>query len=248
MTDTPLPDLAHARWEPRLSEYLDGTLAADERAACAAHLAQCAACRATLDELTEVVGSLRTLATTPLVPDAGADDSWQALAARLPARRARWPGPTPWLAAAAAIALVAVGVVLGRQAAPALARRTDRPPAPPTAAAPDAAAPRMLAATDTPTAGPGAATTALAAARTARPSYDVSVRELEALLAAERATLAPETVAILERSLRTIDAAIADAQRAVASDPANPYLESHLARTRARKLALLRQAVQLGQS
>src|SRR2546422_667922 len=38
-------------WTDRLSEYLDGTLAVGERAALEAHLVDCAACAATLEEL-----------------------------------------------------------------------------------------------------------------------------------------------------------------------------------------------------
>src|SRR3989442_1052029 len=38
-------------WTDRLSEYLDGTLAVGERAALEAHLAGCAVCAATLEEL-----------------------------------------------------------------------------------------------------------------------------------------------------------------------------------------------------
>lgn len=235
MPETPPTDLAHARWAPRLSEYLDGDLTPAERDACAAHLAACAPCAATLADLERVVTALGALSTAAPTAATTADDGWTALAAALPSRRTAWRPRTPWLAAAAAIALVTVGVVIGRREAPALARTE---PTAPTTVVPIPA-----------TGAAGAdASPSLAASRAARPSYDASVRELEVLLRAERDRLSPETVAVLERSLRTIDAAIGEAQRAVASDPANPYLESHLARTRARKLALLRQAVQLGQS
>src|SRR5437660_944932 len=42
-------------WTERLSEYIDSTLAEAERGALEAHLAGCAACRTTLDELRRVV-------------------------------------------------------------------------------------------------------------------------------------------------------------------------------------------------
>ena len=50
---------------------------------------------------------------------------------------------------------------------------------------------------------------------------------------------------MIERNLATIDSAIAQAQRAVAADSANVYLNSHLAETMRRKLDLLRQAAAL---
>src|SRR5213594_2535117 len=46
-------------WTDRLSEYLDGTLAVGERAALEAHLGDCAACAATLEELRRVVARAR---------------------------------------------------------------------------------------------------------------------------------------------------------------------------------------------
>src|SRR3989449_2820375 len=48
-------------WTDRLSEYLDGTLAVGERAALEAHLVDCAACAATLEELRRVVARGRAL-------------------------------------------------------------------------------------------------------------------------------------------------------------------------------------------
>jgi hypothetical protein len=72
--------------------------------------------------------------------------------------------------------------------------------------------------------------------------YEDAVRDLERVLAAGRSSLDPETVRVLEENLRAIDAAIEQSRRALARDPANTYLNSHLARARQRKLALLRRA------
>ena len=60
-----------------------------------------------------------------------------------------------------------------------------------------------------------------------------------------RGRLDTTTVRVIERNLATIDSAIAQAQRAVAADSANVYLNSHLAETMRRKLELLRQAAAL---
>jgi hypothetical protein len=50
---------------------------------------------------------------------------------------------------------------------------------------------------------------------------------------------------VLEQNLALIDRAIAQAQRAVAADSANVYLNTHLAETMRRKIDLLRQAAAL---
>ena len=49
-------------------------------------------------------------------------------------------------------------------------------------------------------------------------------------------------------NLARIDTAIADAERALAADPANVYVSRHLADAEKRKLALLRTAARLVQS
>jgi hypothetical protein len=71
------------------------------------------------------------------------------------------------------------------------------------------------------------------------------VRDLERVLAEGRGRLDTATVRVIERNLAAIDSAITQAQRAVAADSANVYLNSHLAETRRLKLELLRQAANL---
>jgi len=77
-----------------------------------------------------------------------------------------------------------------------------------------------------------------------KPNYDRTVTELEGALDEGRRSgrLDSTTVRVLERSLATIDTAIAQASRALAQDPGNLYLNQHLAETMRRKLNLLRQA------
>jgi hypothetical protein len=77
------------------------------------------------------------------------------------------------------------------------------------------------------------------------PNYDAAVADLEAVLAAERSHLEPETVRVIEANLAAIDKAIAQSREALAADPANMYLNSHLASARQRKLALLRRVTAL---
>ena len=75
--------------------------------------------------------------------------------------------------------------------------------------------------------------------------YDAAVTDLEQLLRTERNRLDPRTVMVIERNLQTIDDAIREAREALAKDPANTYLNSHLADARRRKLDLLRRATTL---
>lgn len=77
------------------------------------------------------------------------------------------------------------------------------------------------------------------------PAYDAAVADLQAILEDGRDRLDPSTVQVLEESLSTIDAAIADARRALEADPANARLSTYLAGTKQRKLELLREASQI---
>jgi hypothetical protein len=77
------------------------------------------------------------------------------------------------------------------------------------------------------------------------PTYASAVDDLERILAEGRGRLDSTTVRVLEQNLALIDQAIAQAQRAVAADSANAYLNTHLAETMRRKIDLLRQAAAL---
>lgn len=223
-------------WTDRLSDYLDRELTADEEAAADAHLIQCADCRATLADLREVRARARQLA--PTEPDM---DLWPAIAAAIgsepvvrptevrPLRAPRrYSFSLPQLAAAgialAAVSGTGVWMARGNEAPAPIAARTDSAPVTP---APDGAA--------------GVRSASLRAAAT----YDAAIGDLEQVLESGRAHLDPATVGVLESNLALIDSAIAEAQRAIAADPANAYLNSHLARTMQRKLELLRRAATL---
>jgi anti-sigma factor RsiW len=201
------------QWADRLSDYLDGHLAAAERAALEAHLPDCAGCRATLAELRRVVARARTLEERP--PEV---DLWPGIAGRIGGRRvARWRRVSfsvPQLLAAS-IALVLVG---GGATVALLSRRQDVAPA--------------VAPAERGVVVPVAGWT----------SYASAVAQLETALAQNRSRLDTATVRVVQQSLATIDRAIADAQRALAADPANAYLSQHLAHTMRRKVDLLRRA------
>ncbi|HVH67536.1 MAG TPA: zf-HC2 domain-containing protein [Gemmatimonadales bacterium] len=217
------------RWTDRLSEYLDGELAPNERIALEAHFSECGACRQTLDELRRVVARAQALDDRPPTTDL-----WPGIARQvgvgavvsLGARRAqrRLSFTVPQLAAAA----VAVALLSGGGAAWLLGRRGTVAAAPSTTAG-GSPAPSVANVTDY--------------AGDAR--YAAQVADLERALERGRGRLDTATVHVIEKNLGIINRAIRDAQSALAADPANAYLNLHLAREMRRKLELLRQAATL---
>ena len=214
-------------WTNQLSDYLDGELTADERDALEHHLEGCAECRDALAGLRRVVARARALADR-----APGRDLWPGIAGRIgatagtPVRHAsrlprRYAFSLPQLAAAGiALASVSGGSAWLLRPSVAGTFAVQPPPAPP------------------------ALPVATAAARGAG-GYDAAVADLERVLRDGRGRLDSTTVRVLEQNLAVIDAAIAQARRAVAADSANLYLNSHLAATMRRKLELLRQAASL---
>ena len=211
------------RWTDRLSEYLDNELDGTERTALEAHLEGCTDCRDTLGELRRVV------ATAGALEDRSpAADLWPGVAARIGARRAgpvrmarRFTFSLPQLAAAGiALAVLSAGSAWLLHPGAAAPIGMQAPPGPVTAMP-------------------------VTARQQGGGTYDAAVAELERILVQGRGRLDTTTVRVLEQNLETIDQAIAQARRAVATDSANLYLNSHLAATMRRKLELLRQAASL---
>jgi anti-sigma factor RsiW len=210
-------------WTNRLSEYLDGDLPASERPALEAHLQGCGDCRATLEQLRRVVARAQALDDTPPTTDL-----WPAIARHvgvvsLDARRARrrLSFTVPQLAAAAvALTLLSAGSawLLLRRPAGAPPSQSTTTPSP------------ILTNVGT---------------YEANPRYAAAVASLERVLAQGRSRLDTATVRVIEKNLGIIDRAIRDAQSALAADPANSYLNLHLAQEMRRKLELLRQAAAL---
>jgi len=213
------------RWMERLSEYLDGELPATERAALEAHLETCNDCSAVLSDLRRVVDRARV--AEEYVPRR---DLWPGIASRIGATRAasprigrRWSFSLPQLAAAAILLMTLSG------GAAWLLR--------PTALSPVRGPIATMAPAGTPV--------AVNASSSASQSYAAAVADLERVLASGRGQLDTTTVRVIEQNLAAIDQAIAQAQRALLADPANLYLNTHLAETMRRKLDLLRQAATL---
>ena len=214
------------QWTDRLSDYLDSELPAGERTALEAHLATCGECRGTLEELRKVVVRARSLEDRP--PTA---DLWSGIYARLtPGRR---PAGSPlgrpgvsrdatarsWRVSFNVSQLMAAGIALVLLSAGGMwvALRQPQP-------AGDAYTPR-----------PGNAANAAVWHRT-----DVAIADLQEALARNESRLDTATVRVVRENLALIDRAIAQARAALNADPANAYLNLHLAATMRRKLELLR--------
>lgn len=230
----------NTHWTDRLSDYLDDELTPAERAACDAHLHACGACRATLAELRTVVD----VASHELdrEPDA---DLWPAILQQIStpqphvlpfvatdagaARTSRQVVFTlPQLALAASL-LIAVSAAVGYLAT----GRHATGPVQHEDAIQAYAEPLMPASAD------------VARADFADAHYDEAISDLEQVLVAMRDELNPQTVMVIERNLAAIDAAISEARAALDADPANTFLNSHLADARRKKLDLLRRATMI---
>jgi len=242
----------HEEWTNQLSEYLDGELPADERDAVEAHLKSCPPCAAVLNDLKRVVARASTVASHP--PQA---DLWAGIAGRIErdaaarvvpfaAREARRVVFTlPQLAAAAAL-LIAVSGGIAWTVAERLRSETSLPVG--TGSSASVAQPSRAADADGTSSATGTGAADFARVETvgmADAQYDAAVSDLEKALKAGRGQLDASTIAIVEHNLQIIDQAINQAREALASDPANSYLSSHLVEARRRKLDLLRRATAL---
>ena len=78
--------------------------------------------------------------------------------------------------------------------------------------------------------------------------YISTANRLSAILESGETQLSPETIAKLRESLRVIDAAILEARRALASDPANKQLIEMLSTSYSQKVDLLRRTTEMGRS
>jgi hypothetical protein len=219
-------------WTDRLSEYVDDEVAPDERRLIEAHLAGCDACGRAVRELREVVARAAALASRP-----PAQDLWPGIERQLNASEAGMPAPAHRLAvrriSLTMPQLVAAGLALMVMSGSAVwilqhgGTATSLPPvsasdaAPSAPASPDRAVPVAL----------------------NDPHYDEAIADLQDALRQGRGRLDSQTVTVLEKNLAAIDRAIDESRRALEADPANVFLNTHLADARQRKLALLRQAV-----
>lgn len=222
----------------RMNESLDGLLSAVESEPLMRHLDVCAECRNEYARLSETLDAVKTLSRSATPPS----DAWAGIEARISAASERaesarvvevYPLPTtgrrhalrislsvPQLAAAAAVVAFFSALAMwmaigggGAEVAPGVA--TTVPAA----------------------GGPAARAVAREDAR-----YSELVDQLERILAEGRGVLTPETLVSIEASLRTVDAAIAEIEAALANDPSSALLSRLLANHQRTKLGVLQRA------
>jgi len=207
----------------RLDDYVDGDL--DEAAfqEMELHLSGCAECRAEERSLRALLAHAAALPAERLP----SRDLWSGIEERLEGAR---PVRRLWSVAGWGAGLAAAaGVVLALSA-------TLGPGRGPASGSP---APASLV--------PAAIRTEDPVAEAER-AYARAAADLMAALDEERDRLPPETLAALERDLRSIDAALQEVQTALAADPVNPRLNHLLASTHQKKVEMLRQVLKLSRT
>lgn len=210
----------------RLSAYLDDDLSAEERLLVEAHLGTCEACRDELLGLHEIVD--RASALGPVAPPR---DLWPGIVARIEPRPDVVPLKPRWSWVLMPQVAAAAMVVLVLSLAVAWWSQSESEPG-----ADTAGAPAVQAVADDTSAGPGLA------------EYAVAMKDLEDLIDENRERLDPETVAIIDRNLATVDGAVQEIVDALEKDPESPYLIERLAERHQQRLDLLRQATHVIQA
>lgn len=219
----------HLSWET-LNDLVDGRLTGAERSAATAHVSACAECEASLAELQQTLGQASALARS-IDPPA---ELWADVRATIEAGKVAHlataspvRGGKGWWVTPGRIAVAAAVLVVVSSATTAAWLRSRETGGAVTAV--------------------GALPVAISWQVTER-GYQTSVLELRRQLEEQREKLAPATVAAIERSLATIDLAIAEAREALLRDPVNAALSELLASNYRQKIELLRRATQLTSS
>ena len=206
-----------------MDDYVDGAL--DEAAfqEMELHVAGCAECRAEERALRALLAHAAAL-PREILPSR---DLWAGIDARLDEGRPMWRRPRMLAGWGAGLA-AAAGVVLALSAA-------LHGPAGSRGASPfTALAPAALRSEDP--------------VASAEREYARAAAELMSALEQQRDRLPPEALASVEKDLRSIDAALQDVRRALATDPENPGLNHLLTSTHQRKVEVLQHVLKLSRT
>ncbi len=213
--------------DDRLQDFVDGLLGGDEQAELERHLVECELClratrsqRALLDQLTALPRSIAPV--RDLRPRIHAVIAAGPVHGPRTGLGARTLWSSRHLLAAAAMVLIALSAAVTAVVIRGGARTTS-------AAVLDAAPLPGMAPADF---------------NMLEANYVAATDELSRLLYAQRASLAPETVRILEENLAIIDAALAEARAALRADPRNHALSVMVVAAFEKKLNLLRRATE----
>ena len=213
-----------------INDYVDDALDRGERTTIERHLAECAECRALVDDLRDVRRRAGALDATP--PPARA---WKRIERALAAeqRAGRRPGTGgasrvrrwSWLAAAAALVLATIVSVRYYQA-----------PARSGGGATPAAGGRGDAAD---------AQSVQSNLQQAEQHYRQAIAGLEQIKNAEQGALPPQTAASLEKSFSVVDQAISESREALKAQPNSEPAQESLLESFKTKIALLEDTVAL---
>jgi predicted anti-sigma-YlaC factor YlaD len=211
----------------RLDEYVDGDLTEAEFQEVELHLGGCPECRQEEREIRALVARSAAL-SEEMWP---AQDLWPDIADRLRGPEgmrlvprtglARWMGPMS-IAAAAAVVIALSAALWTRGTMPGVA------PAPQGSVQPVAMGASVL----------------LDSER----DYARATTDLMAAIEAQKETLAPETRAVLDANLKTIDEALAQVRAALIKDPGNSQLAHLLTSTHQKKVDALKRVVRLNRT
>lgn len=214
--------MSHDRIRESLDDYLDGVLTPEAAREVEAHLEGCAACRDEIDALRSLLAEVAELARSIEPPR----DLWPQIDSQI--ARPSWGGRTFWSMryplAAAAVLLIAISSLVTAL----LVERTSG-----------------RVATDLAPTVTGTATAASAGWQQIETEYLRATAELMEPLEATRTRLAPETLELIEESLRIIDSAIREVRAALAADPGSRELMEMLSVTYEKKIEVLQQVSRL---
>jgi hypothetical protein len=208
--------------EATLNELADGTLEGREQARAEAHLASCLTCAGTVRRITALSARARALPREVPPPDGAWEGVREAVHAGThrgtASPRRRWVG--------VALAAAALLVTLSSATTVWLTRDGARQESPARSISSDPPA-------------------SLAEFAAVEARYVLATDALRESLDERQEQLAPATIRTVERSLATIDMAIAEARAALVRDPANAALSRLLASSYEQKVTLLRRASEL---
>jgi len=211
-----------------LDDYVTGDLPEDARAPVADHVATCAACSAEVDSLRRILARASELPAAIEPPAEAWSNIREAIlreekAVATPIDRVAMLRRRPMMIGAAAAILVAVL----SSTVTAIYLNSRQPSGVTSVRAADA----------TPT--------TLAVFTIEENNYLRTAAALQDVLDQQESVLAPETVAQLKASLRTIDEAILEARNALARDPSNKLLVEMLSANYKQKVDLLRRSTEM---
>ena len=249
-----------------LPDYLEETLDEANRKRLRQHVSGCARCASLIAELEAIPADAARL--PELRPSR---DLWQGIAERIETpvislgsdeliftrRRPAWLLGV--IAAGLVLATAGITNVLTRRSmasqqvvvvdpreargglVPTMVESTAVTPAESKVAAPRAPAPT----TNSDARKPRPANVQLVSRTPAELEYDREIARLRGVLKVRRSQLDPETVKVIETSLRVIDEAISQSRAALARDPASAFLRDRLDNSLEKKVDLLRTAAML---